>query len=190
MMPDNWMEAAIILVIMLGLGVAIFKGGTNNPVSTGALTHKFTALDGDLRALKSKVGSVETRVQELDQRAATRGDIERVEARFQEWERKLDKIDRLDERLDALDLDVSKIQAAVAANHGVVEMMSESMRLTSATLTKIESKAEASAVVTDQVPAFMEKVLERVAGNSSRIEDVCKLVDRLYDFIVERGITK
>lgn len=190
----SWLEAVIIGFILIGIAVAIFKGGAANPVSTGGLGKRLSDVDGDLRALttkvdtvETKVGAVETRVSELNQLSATKGDIERLEKQFQEWKR---QIDRLDERFDGFDRDLTRIQGAASNNQTVIEAMSSSLRMTNTTMNKIETRMETNATITAQVPAFMEKVLTGLATNTARTDAVCKQVDVLYHFITERGITK
>lgn len=186
-MLNNWLELVIIAVILIGIAVAIFKGGAANPVGTGALRSRLVALDGDLRSLNSKVGTVETRVAELDQRAATKGDIARIEAQFTEWHRLQEGIVK---KLSTVDVDLGRLNSVVQAKNTVIEAMAESQRVTNAALQNIEKRVEANAIVSDQVPDFMKSVLTNVAHNTARTEEVCKQVDRLYDFIVERGFSK
>lgn len=184
-MTGNWLEAAIIFVIMAGIGVAIFKGGAANPVSTGGLRNKLTALDSDLRDVKAKVGNVATRVAELEQRAATKGDIERVEKRLEEWDR---KIDRLDERIDNIDRDLATLQAMAAANQQVIAAMAESVRETGASMGKIERQVDATAAITARVPDFIESVLSQMARTTARAEQNSAQIERLYDFLTEKAL--
>jgi chromosome segregation ATPase len=184
---NSYLEWAIIALILAGIALAIWRGGAANPVSTGGLRLRLNALDGDMKALSTKVGTVETRVAELDQRAATKGDIERIEKRLAGWD---PRMDRLDDRLDALERDIASMQTMQAANQRVVEAMAESLRANMDAIGKIERIVDANGVVTAQVPQFMEKVLTQVASTAAQTEAVCRQVDRLYDFITERGIAK
>lgn len=191
---DDWLEGLIIAVIMIGIGVAIFKGGAANPVSTGGLRSKLSTLDADMRQIKSKVDgvqtkvdTVETRVAELDQRAATKGDIERIEQRLAGWD---PRMDRLDDRLDSMEREIAAMQAMAAANQRVIEAMAESLRSNMAAIGNIERVVDANGTITKQVPNFMERVLTQIASTDAKTDAVCRQVDRLYDFITERGITK
>lgn len=191
-MTGEWFEGLIILVILAGIAVAIFKGGAANPVGTGGLNTSLTKLDSDFKALGVKVGAVdtklgevETRVGELDARAATKGDIQRIETRFDVWERKLEQ---LDTRLDATDLELGKIQTITLANRTATEAMAESMRALTETVQKIEARTEANAVITAQVPAFMERVLTAIAGNAAQTDHNTRQVERLYDFLTEKAL--
>lgn len=69
-MPANWFETAIIVFIMIGLGVAIWKGGAANPEGTRSLGRK---VDRDLDGLRAELKRIE-------KASASRKDIERVEA--------------------------------------------------------------------------------------------------------------
>ncbi len=184
-MESSWLEAVIIAVILGGIAFTIFRGGAANPVGTGSLSKKLTTLDGDVKALRTQVDGVDIRVTEIDRRGATNADIERLEARVTQWER---KFDQLDERLDGVERELARIGNTASGNKLVIEAMAASLRETNAAMQKIESRIEANAAITAQVPAFMEKVLTNVARGTARTEEVCKQVDRLYDFIVERGM--
>lgn len=113
-MPANWFETAIIVFIMLGMGVAIWKGGMANPEGTGALGRKF---DSDIDALRKEMKRIE-------KAAATSKDIERLET-------------------------------AIA-----------------------DVKAEVSELGTS------------AASREATLDHVKQQVDRLYDFIVNRGMSK
>lgn len=66
-------ELAIIIFIMLGIGVALWRGGNANPESTGRLARKIGGLD-------SRLSHVEREVSELKTECATVKDIETVRA--------------------------------------------------------------------------------------------------------------
>lgn len=191
---SSWLEAAIIAVILLGIVVAIYKGGAANPVSTGGLGSRLNTMDGDLRALTTKVdtveisvGAVETRVSELNKLSATKGDVERLEKHFQDYKR---QIDSLDERMDAFDRDLTAIRAMAASNQPIIEAMAESIRHAGDTMQQIERKVDATASITAQVPSFIERVLTDVSRTIAQTEHNAAQVARLYDFIVERGMSK
>jgi chromosome segregation ATPase len=186
-MFGSWLEAVIIVVILTGMGVAIFKGGAANPVGTGSLNRKLARVETDIGSLKDDYHRIEARVTEIDRRAATVADIERIEARLTDWER---KIDRLDERMDILDCKVTQLETVATANQTVVAAIAESLRETSAQIHKIERLAEASAAITAKVPGFIENVLTSVARTTAQTEHNAQQVERLYDFIVERGMSK
>lgn len=90
MSPGNILELLIILVIVIGIGAAIWRGGARNPVGTGGLDKKLTALSGEVRQMNQTIGSkiagVETKVDEIERRveavereAVTPKDIARIE---------------------------------------------------------------------------------------------------------------
>lgn len=186
-MFGDWLEAAIIVVILGGIAVAIFKGGAANPVGTGGLNRKLARVESDIGILKGDFQRIETRVTEIDRRAATIADIERIEARLGDWER---KFDRIDERMDGVERELTALQTVASSNQTVIGAMAESLREAGATIQKIERRIEASAAVTAQVPNFMENVLTQIARTAAQTEHNSAQVARLYDFIVERGMTK
>lgn len=91
MIGENWFELAIIAFISIGIAVAIFRGGAANPESTGSLGRQLRALQTEvgkltsgLAAVKKDVSGMESRVAEIDRRAATVDDIRRLENRVDE----------------------------------------------------------------------------------------------------------
>lgn len=62
MSPANLLELAIIAFIVIGIGVAIWRGGAKNPVGTGSLDRKLTRIGTQLNGVEQRVGSVEERV--------------------------------------------------------------------------------------------------------------------------------
>ena len=98
-MTENWLELAIIAFIVLGMMVAIWRGGAQNPVSTGSLNRKVGRIEADLGTLKSELRAVDTRVTEIDRRGATSDDIRGLERKLEEQGKCLSQ---LDSRLDGL----------------------------------------------------------------------------------------
>lgn len=90
MSPGNILELLIILVIVIGIGAAIWRGGARNPVGTGGLEKKLatfghdltaikTSIDGELSSVKAKVSDIEQRLDQFDETVASVGDIKRLE---------------------------------------------------------------------------------------------------------------
>ncbi|MBV1917598.1 MAG: hypothetical protein KUG65_06010 [Sphingomonadaceae bacterium] len=77
---NDWFQLAIIAFIVVGLFVAIWKGGAANPEGTGRLGRKVTHLSGTVTGLSGRVGHVETELEELKAVAATAKDIETLRA--------------------------------------------------------------------------------------------------------------
>jgi hypothetical protein len=77
--PGNLFELVIILVIVLGIGAAIWRGGARNPVATGGLDKKINELSGEVKAVKTKVGEIVTRVESIERDTASPDDIKRLE---------------------------------------------------------------------------------------------------------------
>ncbi len=119
---SSYLELAIIAVILIGIALAVWRGGQANPESTGKLNRRLTAMDGELREVVNRVGTLDRRV----------GDIERHSAKSAD-------IARLEKHLEALKEQVAGLRASDA-------------------------------------------------GMVARIDHACQQVDRLYDFIVERGM--
>lgn len=90
MSPGNILELLIILVIVVGMGAAIWRGGARNPVGTGGLDRKLTALSGELKAMNNTIGTkiagvegkvdeIETRLEAVERDAIGVADIKRIE---------------------------------------------------------------------------------------------------------------
>lgn len=79
MSPANLLELAIIAVIVLGIGAAIWRGGARNPVGTGGLDRKINALSGEVKAVNDKVGDLVDRVEKIEGDTASSADIKRLE---------------------------------------------------------------------------------------------------------------
>lgn len=81
-MSQSWIEYAIIVFIVFGIVVAIWKGGSANPVGTGRLSSRVGKLTGQVGTLSTRMKHVEDEVDELKVVAATTKDIERLEQRM------------------------------------------------------------------------------------------------------------
>lgn len=137
-MTENWLEITIIIFILIGIGVAIFRGGAANPVSTGKLDRNFRRLDGDVRKLGGQIETLEGRMADI-----TRGSA------------KAEDVARLEEAMAAHGRHTASISSNVKALQG-----------------------------------DLVHVREATASQQADIEHTRRQVDRLYDFIVERGMTK
>lgn len=91
-MFGNYLEAAIIVFILAGIGVAIWKTGGANPVGTGGLDRRVSRMDGELKRVATRVGELGQRVEEIDQRSAKKEDIERLEEKLARQDDKIDKV--------------------------------------------------------------------------------------------------
>lgn len=78
-MIGNWLELAIIAVIIMGIIVAIWKGGSANPEGTGSLGKKLTRLDAHVGDIDQWVERVNAELARLDSHAASKADIKRLE---------------------------------------------------------------------------------------------------------------
>ena len=135
-MNENWLELVIIAFIMLGIGVAVWKGGAANPESTGSLGSKLnrlqsevTSVTGEVAGIRGEVRAIDSRVTEMDRRGATIDDIRGLEKKLDDQQRCLVRLDN----------ELGQTREGIAA----------------------------------------------LAANS---EHTLRQVDRLYDFIVERGM--
>jgi len=84
------LELLIILLIVAGIAAAIWRGGARNPVGTGGLDRKLTALSGEVKAINTTIGSrfagmegkvdeIERRVEAIEGDTASTADVKRIE---------------------------------------------------------------------------------------------------------------
>lgn len=66
------LEVVILLVIVTGFAVSIWKGGARNPVGTGGLDKRLTTIG-------TKVSEIEGRVEHIEEFGATAEDMKRLE---------------------------------------------------------------------------------------------------------------
>lgn len=90
MSPGNIIELLIIVLIAIGIGAAVWRGGARNPVGTGGLDKKIVALGNELKTqnaaisseiagVKATVGTLQNRVEEIEREKASVSDIKRIE---------------------------------------------------------------------------------------------------------------
>ncbi|RIV82968.1 hypothetical protein D2V17_14290 [Aurantiacibacter xanthus] len=82
---SEWLQIAIIAFILLGIGVAIRRGGAANPVGTGELQREVASMRG-------QVTSIKNRVTEIEHRSASKVDIERLEDQLKIHDTKVSKL--------------------------------------------------------------------------------------------------
>lgn len=129
-MTGNFFETAIIAFIILGIAVAVWKGGAANPEGTGSLGKKLNTLDQDVRRLDGDLKHVKDEFDKLNTQAATKAGIKRLE-------RKVDD------------------------HCGAVE----------------------------QVKQQVDEMAVSAASREATLDHVKSQVDRLYDFIVNKGMS-
>lgn len=79
MSPGNLLELAIIAFIVIGITVAAWRGGARNPVGTGALGREINELKGEVAEVKTSVGDLVQRVENIEGDTASAADIKRLE---------------------------------------------------------------------------------------------------------------
>lgn len=86
---SNWMEGALIIFILAGIGFVMWKGGAANPESTGSLGRKITAFNKNFTKLQTQMNKVEQDVERLQNDSASASDIERLEGAVESLETKV-----------------------------------------------------------------------------------------------------
>ena len=142
-------EIAIILIILVGMGAAIWRGGARNPVGTGGIDKKLTALSSELKLINTTIGSkiagVETKVDEIEGRVEA---IERDTASTADIKRVEKSIDRLAKSLPDLESRL-RAQAEKQGEHAATSAA------TAATVQQISKQIDL--IMSVVVPKGMEK---------------------------------
>lgn len=149
MSPGNILELLIILVIIVGIGAAIWRGGARNPVGTGGLDRKLTALSSELKAMNNTIGTkiagvetkvdeMETRLEQVERDAIGAADIKRIE-------KAIDKIAKAQADMESRQRALSERQGDHAATSAA----------TAATLKQVADQV--SLIMSVVVPKGMEK---------------------------------
>lgn len=81
---SDLLQWAIIAFIVLGIAVAIWKGGAANPEGTGQIAKQVGAMKGELAGLSQRMGFVEHEMEELKNESASTEDITQLKALFEE----------------------------------------------------------------------------------------------------------
>lgn len=118
MTSSNLFELAIIAFIVLGIGAAIWRGGTRNPVGTGGLDRKISAFGNALSGVQIKVGEIEERVEKVESKAASAADIQRLEKQIERLAQTLPDIearqralsDRMGEHAQSAAITAAKVE--------------------------------------------------------------------------------
>jgi methyl-accepting chemotaxis protein len=137
MSPGNILELLIILVIILGIGAAIWRGGARNPVGTGGLDKKLTNLSSELKAINATIGNkiagvegkvdeIETRLEQVERDAVTPADIKRLERSVEKLAKNLPD---LESRLRAQAEKQGEHAATSAATAATVQQISKQLDL-------------------------------------------------------------
>lgn len=71
-------QLAIIAVILLGIGVSIWKGGAANPEGTGTLGRRVNTMSNKISAMNARISNIEIDIQEIKQEAVTGQDLAKV----------------------------------------------------------------------------------------------------------------
>lgn len=144
----SWTELAIIAVIVLGIGAAIWRGGGRYPVGTDVLAKEFAVMG-------SKVTEIEGRVEKIESQSATREDVARLEAQLKTHS----------QDMKAVEKQIGDLPGAIEANRRAIEKVGKAIpevesrqRALSDKLSKVQSDGAARSASIDH----MSKQLDRL----------------------------
>ncbi len=76
---SEWFQIAVIVFIVLTIGWHAWRTAQANPQSTGTLGNDLSGLDTKVNGFGARLADLENDVKRLDDNAASKGDIKRVE---------------------------------------------------------------------------------------------------------------
>lgn len=202
----NYLEMAIILVILGGFAAVFWKGGASNPVGTGALQNKMRKISQDLREMGDGYQRISQDVEALRGSAASSDDIARIQS---DLEAEKTRTDKLFVTLEVVSTDIHALRKENATKNQVIDSLSKGVRTIAAQLQdhrddvshrldalgamseRIEANRRAIDAIATQLPdirATQGKLVETVSATASDMKIVGRQVDRLYDVIVTKGM--
>ena len=105
-------DTLISIVILLAIAATIWRGGSKNPVGTGALERQISGLQATVKSIGDRVGGLATKdelaslkreIEEIDARTASTADIQEVKGDIKALGVQLDgETRRLGERIGAV----------------------------------------------------------------------------------------
>lgn len=166
MNTGDYLQAAIVAIILVGFVVISWRGGARNPVGTGGLDRRLTEMSGELSGMRKKVVEIEGRVEAIENNAASSEDIARLEKALGEHVKEFAQMRQ----------EIAAQTERIAGNRRAIDKVAK-------VLPEIESRQRAHS---DQVANLKSDG----ASRSATLTHVREQVDRLYDVLVERGVAK
>jgi len=193
-MTSSLYELALIGVILVGIAIAVWKGGQANPVGTGSLQRVVSGMRGEVDSMKG-------RLKTLDSTVATKQDVLRLDEKLAEEAKKMG---RVFETLDRVDDELAALARSHGARNAVIEALSDSVRRLSeelkshqqhvaARLTELSSipdKVEANSKAIEKLSSQMPAIREAQRETASDVKHIGRQVERLYDFLIPEGMKK
>lgn len=117
-------DVIVAIIILAGLAAIIWRGGSRNPVGTGALQRQISGIGSDVRALKAKLQEVASKaeldalkreIEDIEVRTASTADIERLAGELKALRAHMDgHTHRLDEKILAVKGAADRTEEGVA----------------------------------------------------------------------------
>lgn len=177
----NYYELGIIAFILVGIGIVLWKGGAANPVGTGRLQH-------DMKNVRQEVSAIGTRMDTLDGTVtAEKRRIDGLDTRMASIEKQVDSVHTvtkaLSESVRALTTEFREHREYVGGQLSVLGSMDE----------RIASNArdvQTTMKCVEAIDARQDRMAEQVASTAVQCGATGRQVDRLYDHIVNKGMSK
>jgi chromosome segregation ATPase len=201
-----WVETAIIIIILLGFGAVLWKGGAANPVGTGALQTRVTAIGQKIETLKSDMARATEKMSTLEGSCASSVEIGQLRDMVQADRRRTEQVFL---KIESVESDIAELRLHQTRRDVVIEALSESVRNLAADLrshqmeiadkleqldamsARIDASNRAIEALASAVPTLRDRqaaIAEAQATTAADVRHVRAQVDRLYDFLTEKAL--
>lgn len=89
---SDWLQLAIIAFILLSIGYVVWRGGQANPENTGDLGKAISGVEARVGSVDLRLSDLERDVQRLDEEAASKADIRRMEKALKDLQSEVSQI--------------------------------------------------------------------------------------------------
>lgn len=203
---SSWVEGLLIAVILFGIGYTIFRGGAANPVGTGSLQARVTAIDASVKEIKTDLRRAASEMKELESSRASSSEFEALRETMQGDRRRTEQVFL---KIESVETDIAQMRTHQGTRDVVIEALSASVRKLSSELEEhqaaiakkldrlnavsgqVASNTKAIEAIVAQLPALRDRQAEIAAKQAETARDVKHVaaqVDRLYNFLTEKAL--
>ncbi len=199
MLMESWIEVAIIIFILCGIGLVLWKGGASNPVGTGRLEKRVSAVKSQVEKLSAKVSS-------LDEMSASSADVDQLRVSV---DRQRERIKELFEGVAGLNGEIAALRKDGALQNSAIMALSANLKTLDADLKEhraevmkrlrlieqIEGVVKANAKTADQASSNLALMLQRERETQAMLTKVAtqgeatsRQLEHIVQLIVKKGM--